>query len=848
MFRTRLAQDNWKSKYQYGDESPLETFQRVAQHVASVEEDPAKWEESFLRTLVKFDPLDNPVGLKATFGGRITANAGTHFHGVTLMNCFINGPVADATILYHRRIPGTNVEIPVLIQTQGTPDNLSNIMLSLLEQAETLKSEGGYGMNFGFIRPRGSVIEGVGIKHPGVVHYLDIWDTVADVIVMGDNDGYRDTLTNYLVDEGSAPTKLKKMARKGAQMAVLPVWHPDIEEYVRAKQEPGRLTKFNTSVLMDDAFLRAVQQDGLYNLHFNGAVVKRVKARDLYDLIMHSTYNRAEPGVLFYDNMQRNNPLAYLGPVDATNPCGEIPGNPATSTVCLLGSLNLTQYVTKKRGFDWETYQEDICTFTRMMDNINDLSFMSLPQYRWAMQSIRQFGMGNNGLGSALYMRGIPYNSPKALQFTEAVSWLKEEMTWKSSALLAQEKGTFPAYSEQFLETEWFTDYTTISEETKELIRQHGVRNGKTTTNPPLGNSSVICDNVSNGIEPVFAHSYTRTYVVPSWPDGLTRENVKTTLTETKAGDATVWKGTYQGTDYLYEPHNRGLCATEVVEDYGYRWVKEHFPDDFGDGKAPDYMVTTADLTIWDHLNIQEIVQRHCNQSISKTANLPPDYPFDDFKDLYLEAWKRGLVGFTTYREGSMEAVLAQVGEAKFSRGPGIISRDIKLPEKFLNGPTQIIRREGQKFYFHFSYLPEDTQQIFPVALWIETNHEGTIRQANAAVDTLLCLLKDTGVDEGLIRDHQTKLSNNPPHMRLGKMISMALRHNIPIPNIVASLDRVPEVYVTDLLFATKKFLAAQIEDGTPVQGISCAACSGGQVVFESGCTKCLDCGASNCG
>lgn len=195
-----------------------------------------------------------------------------------------------------------------------------------------------------------------------------------------------------------------------------------------------------------------------------------------------------------------------------------------------------------------------------------------------------------------------------------------------------------------------------------------------------------------------------------------------------------------------------------------------------------------------------------------------------------------------------MEAVLAQVGEAKFSRGPGIISRDIKLPEKFLNGPTQIIRREGQKFYFHFSYLPEDTQQIFPVALWIETNHEGTIRQANAAVDTLLCLLKDTGVDEGLIRDHQTKLSNNPPHMRLGKMISMALRHNIPIPNIVASLDRVPEVYVTDLLFATKKFLAAQIEDGTPVQGISCAACSGGQVVFESGCTKCLDCGASNCG
>lgn len=849
MFKTTLAEQNWAAKYQYENETPLGTQERLACAVASVEPDRQEyWFHQFLNTLVKFDADGNPVGLKATFGGRITANAGTEYAGTTLHNCFISGAVSNARITYERQVPNTDVTIPITIQTQDSPDSLGNIMLTLLEQAETLKSEGGYGINFGFIRPRGTPIKGVGIKHPGVVHYMQIWDTVADVIVMGDNDGYSDSIKNYREDvEPVAPVKLKKQSRKGAQMAVLPIWHPDVEEFVRAKQTPGMLTKFNMSVLVDDAFMHAVRDDAMYDLHFNGQVYKTVKASELYDLIMRSTYNRAEPGILFYDSMQRNNPISYLGELNATNPCGEIGGQADMSTVCLLGSLNLTQYVNLDRTFDWNTYEHDVRVFARMLDNINDLSVLPLGQYQWATQNIRQYGMGVNGLGSALYMLGLRYGSPEGNAFVEEVTRLKEELTWATSAYLAQEKGPFPLYDERFLETAWFTEYTTISDDTKTLIKRYGVRNAKTTTNPPLGNSSVICDMVSNGIEPVFMHEYLRTYITDQWPDGLNKENVRELLSETQAGDATVWQGEYAGKTYYYEPHNRGLCIIEPVRDYGYQWALDHAPESLTDDESGIY-ATTNDLSIWDHVAVQEIVQRHCNQSVSKTANLPNDYDYGDFKALYFEAWRRGLNGFTTYRDGSMEAVLSKVEEGKASDEPRVILADVKLPETFVNGPMRVVKREGQKFYLHFSYLPDDAAQIFPVALWITTNNTGDVRQANMAVRELVRLLEDFGIDADLIERQRDKIAGNPGYMRVSKLVSMCLRHNLPIPNIITALDKVSEVYVTDLLFAVKKFLAEHVRDGTLMQGVTCDDCGGTEVIFESGCTRCISCGSAKCG
>jgi ribonucleoside-diphosphate reductase alpha chain len=853
LLQTRLAQETWESKYRYGDETPLQTFERIAREVASVEREPDKWFPIFLETLVRFNQERQPTGLKSTFGGRITANAGTHYAGTTLMNCFVTGPVSDAEINYERWAISdrSSVRIPINITTEHTPDNLGNIMLTLLEAAETLKSEGGYGINFGFIRPRGSVIKGVGIKHPGVVKYMTMWDTMADVIVMGDNDGYRDTLQNLLQTDAETAQqvgdKVKKMARKGAMMGVLPVWHPDIEEFVRAKQTPGMLTKFNLSVLVDDLFMDCVINDDVYDLQFNGVRYKQVKARDLYDLIMTSTYNRAEPGILFYDTMNRGNPLSYLGEVNATNPCGEVPGNPATTTVCLLGSINLTQYVKEDRSFDWDLYEHDVRVFARMLDNINDLATFSLPQYQWAAENIRQYGMGLNGLGSALYMMGLRYDSTDALDFTERAQVAKENWTWQESAKLAAEKGPFPMFSQRFFETEWYKN-APLWEETRGLMEMYGVRNGKTTTNPPLGNTSVLCDNVSNGIEPVFQHRYLRTYIVPQWPDGLTRDNVKQILDEEQQGGATVWRGEYSGTFYHYEPHNRGLCVVEGVEDYGIAWIREHPDLGYEELINADYLVTTADLTVDDHIEIQAAIQRGCNQSVSKTINVPNDYPFDEFKKLYIDGWKAGLIGLTTYREGSMESVLSRVEEAKFTRGTEIIKRDLKLPETFINGPMRVIKKEGSKFYLHFSYLPEDSEQIFPVAMWVTTNQSGEIRQANGAVKVLIELLRRFDIDEDLIDAQVTKLFGNPGYMRVSKMVSMCLRHNIPLPNIVAALDQVPEVYVTDLLFAIKKFLSEHISDGTLVQGVVCKACGSENVVFQSGCVQCRDCGSAECG
>jgi ribonucleoside-diphosphate reductase alpha chain len=867
MFKTKLALDNWGSKYAYRGETPIETFSRAAQALASVEKPEVRdyWQNQFLEVLVNFNENGDPEGLNSTLGGRITANIGTDFAATTLMNCFINGPVRNAKIIYTREIPGTDKVIDNTMSTQGTPDSLGNIMLTLLEQAETLKSEGGYGINFSFIRPRGSVIEGVGIEHPGVIKYMEIWDKVSDVIVMGNNDGYKDTLKNYLKDiSKKGREKLKKMARKGAMMGCLNIWHPDIEEFIRAKQQPGKLTKFNISVLVDDKFMNAVNDDEMYDLHFNGVVFKTVRARDLYDLIMQSTYNRAEPGVLFYNSMQRNNPLDYLGEIDCTNPCGEIGGNPVTSTVCLLGSLNLTMYVCRKtRKFLWEKFKRHVAIFARMLDNVNDLSEAALPQYRWAIENIRQYGMGINGLGSALYMMGVRYGSPEAVKLTDEINWWKEEICWRTSAELAVEKGPFPAYNEKFLETYWFTKFTRISDETKALIRKNGVRNGKTTTNPPLGNSSVICDMVSNGIEPVFMHEYKRTYIVDKWPDGLTRENVVQKLTEIKQGDATVWQGNYQGVEYHYEPHNRGLCVIEIVRDYGYQWVMDNFPQDIEGAKgqvfAPedgpfienknDYLVTTEGLSVYEHVQMQAVVQQNINQSVSKTANIPAEYPFEDFKQLYMHAWEMGLNGFTTYRDGSMEAVLSKIDKKEDENEIHVIRKDIKLPEEFVNGPTRVIKREGRKFYIHFSYLNEDSEQRHPCVMWIDTNSEGgDLVAVKHAIKKLVDLLRYFEIEEHLIERQLEKIKGDPSYKQLGKIVSMGLRHNLPIVNTVVQLENLEGDYISSLLTAVRKFLSSHVKDGTRIAGKNCTACSGSNLKFESGCSACNDCGASNCG
>lgn len=1200
-FKTSLAYENWKKKYQFGDETPIKTFKRIAKSLASVEKNPEEWEEKFLHTLVKFDEEGNPIGLKCTPGGRTTANAGTTYDKATLMNCFINGPVRNAEIKYVRRSEDGLIENTINMNTPDTPDDLVNIFLTIMEQAKTLASEGGYGINFEFIRPRGSLIKGTGIRHPGIVSYMDIWDAVSECIVKGDNDGYSDNLKNYLTKKEFDEVKsiVKKQTRKGAMLGALPVWHPDIEEFIRAKQEPGRLTKFNISVLIDDAFMKAVENDEMYDLHFDGKVYKRVNAKHLYDLIMKSTYNRAEPGVLFYDNMRRNNPIQYLENCNCTNPCvaegtlvstknglkkvetikvgdeiqttlgfgkvkniemheneeiyrvyfsdgfyqdvtkghifytqkssnesrkkwnnnirlkdieeneyyvkkekykfstynnifdrddglllglyfgdgcfsnysnfnisvnskednnyikelyerkgfklridesggncqryyatndihnqikfifkkldinpndksdfniekiintnknflsglidglissdgdinnksryplvrfkninnklhellyhcmlvvgadykkylsgkkgeksiiygreierkndiyigiitndsiynmyeyigflshpnknneikniikfttlngckwkskivkiekigngkvydlfesnaddwntcgyvsrgcGEIPGNPYLTTVCLLGSVNLTQYVfIDGRGnpkFDFDQYKNDVEVFSRMLDNVNDLTDLPLPAYEWAVKNNRQFGMGLNGVGSTLMMLKIRYGSEESIKFVEELVRLKENITWQTSAKLAAEKGTFPLYDkEKFTNTDYFKS-DRLSKKTKKMIMEHGVRNAKTTTNPPLGNTSVICNNVSNGIEPVYDLEIERK-VICDWPEGLNSSNVKKILKEEKEKDFVYWKGEFNGQNYYYEPHNRGLCEIHIMRDYGYQWLLENFSD-----IDKEYIVTTKNLEIEDHINIQEVVQFYCNQSVSKTCNIPKNYSFTKFKNLYLEAWKKGLIGFTTYREGSMESVLSTIENAEEKRE--IIKKDIKLPEVFINGPTTTIKREGMKFYINFSYLPDDKEMKYPVAFWIHTNAKKETVACNRACKSLAKLALGVGINQKIIDGTWDKCLGDYPHNRLARMISLCMRHNIPREDILVALTGIEGDNISTLLTAVRKFIGETIDDGKEIVGLTCPECQS-TLIMESGCFICKNCGHSHC-
>ena len=1241
MFKTTLAYETWKSKYRYDNETPIETFQRVAKALASVEKKPEDWYDKFLKTMVRFNSDGKPVGLKCTAGGRITANIGTSFKKATLINCFIGSPVDSAKIEYIKKTDNGLVQFPVTYETDANPDDLINIFLTIMEQAKTLASEGGYGINFDFIRPRGSLIKGTGIKHPGVVAYMKIWDAVSECIVQGDTDGYIDKIRNYLKSEDKTQAVIaavKDSIRKGAMLAALSVSHPDAEEFIRAKQSSGVLTKFNISIVLDDKFMQAVEDDGLYDQSFNGKVIKRIKARELYDLIMQSTYNRSEPGVLFSDNMMKNNPIAYLGKLSCVNPCfsgdtflftdvgcqtfdyyanwysnpvnilqdnrvsfignsekedwaidlkksgyhynkassvfktqqdaktlkvefiggtdltltpdhhlmtsrgpvqakdlkkndsvlfclpespkdfirsplddaafllgmvdsdggvieetdkyivyidlygkkldmkkavlskieklyklygaeisldqqrdisscyitedkkrdkvrigssflyrlfikhfnwcgkkqipvnfslysrkyalainylsgffvcdghsnfskgcdsirinqsdrpflkkmqsllwslgidsglylrrkaqwkkmpdgkgglkeyfceenfeliitksfftkfinlfdlikffkfddiksrltniprdisslkkvtkiteaeiqdvyclkedidrtlvangvvarrcGEIPGLSSITTVCLLGSPNLTQYVKIGVGgepyFDFDEYSEDVSVFMRMLDNVNDLTYSPLPSYQWVIENLRQVGMGINGLGSTLMMLKIAYDSPEAIEFTKRVSEIKENLTWQTSALLAKERGPFSAYDKElFVSTEYFNS-DRINDETKNLIRKYGVRNAKTTTCPPLGNSSIIADITSNGVEPVFLLEYERKVICKVWPEDLTADNVKDLFKRHKEKDYEYWSGSYKGKKYYYEPHNRGLCEINTVRDFGYQWLLDNYPNE--DHSA--YLKTSMDIAIDDHLAVQKMVQYYNNQSVSKTCNLPNEYPFEDFKSLYIKAWKSGLNGFTTYRDGSMESVLSEINKGEKR---DIIVRDIQLPDVFINGETHIIKREGKKFYLHFSYLPEDSNKEFPIVIWIHTNAKykaDELKVCNKAARNLSKLALERGIDRAIVAETVDKANDDYPHNRLGRMVSLCLRHNIPREDILVSLMGIDGDNISTLLTAVRKFLSKTLPDGTKLKGLKCPEC-GEPLIMDGGCQRCPSCPWSACG
>ncbi|MBT6406042.1 MAG: adenosylcobalamin-dependent ribonucleoside-diphosphate reductase, partial [Rhodospirillaceae bacterium] len=413
-------------------------------------------------------------------------------------------------------------------------------------------------------------------------------------------------LTFMDVWDAMCRTIMSAGSRRGAMMGVMRCDHPDIESFIEVKQEAGRLRMFNLSVLVTDDFMQAVKEDAPWDLTFNDTTYKTLQARELWDKIMRATYAYAEPGVIFIDRINRLNPLNYCETIHATNPCGEQPLPPYGA--CLLGSVNLARLIespfTTEAHLDQEALAELVATAVRMMDNVIDISNFPLPEQRHEAESKRRIGLGVTGLADALIMCGARYGGADAVALTREWMAVIRRASYLASVDLAAEKGAFPLYdAEKYLATDAIGG---LDEDIRDAISKHGIRNALLTSVAPTGTISLFADNVSSGLEPVFSFKYTRNVLME---DGTRR--------------------------------------SEDVSDYAWRLFKRLYGPD---AALPDAFVDAQGLTPNDHLVMQSAVQDYIDSSISKTINCPESITFDDFKDIYMQAYDLGCKGCTTYR------------------------------------------------------------------------------------------------------------------------------------------------------------------------------------------------------
>ena len=570
---TDISRHVWETKYRYADRSGGEhaiadTWRRIAHALAAVEpSDAIVWADRFFDILRDFKFLP---------GGRIHAGAGTA-RNVTLFNCFVMGTIEDS-------IPG--------------------IFRSLQESAVTMQQGGGIGLDFSTLRPRGTRARGAASIASGPVSFMEVWDAMCGTI-------------------------LSTGARRGAMMATLRCDHPDIEEFVVAKQQAGRLRRFNLSVQVTDAFMAAVRHDAEWPLVFPAAafagggetvarewpgvdgpapcrITRRIRARALWDLILRATYDCAEPGVLFIDRINRLNNLAYRERISATNPCGEIPLPPYGA--CDLGSLNLTRFVlapfTPQARIDREGLAVAARVAVRLLDNVIDASRFPLPQQAEQARGSRRIGLGVTGLADALVMLGLHYGSRDALTAASDVMRLICHAAYRASVALAQEKTGFPFFeTSKYLQGEFIR---TLPDDIQTGIATSGIRNSHLIAIAPTGTISLLAGNVSSGLEPIFAASYVRKVLAE---DGTPRE--------------------FALTDYALE----------------------HWRDQTGARSAlPEGFVTASQLPASAHLEMQAALQPFVDNSISKTINVPADCPLAEFRRIYDLAYDMKLKGCTTFR------------------------------------------------------------------------------------------------------------------------------------------------------------------------------------------------------
>jgi len=487
--------------------------------------------------------------------GRVQSDIGSP-RRTTAFNCFVSGTIDDS---------------------------MDSIMDTAAKAAQTMRLGGGIGYDFSTIRPRGDLIVSLDSKSSGPVSFMQIYDAVCKTVSSAGN-------------------------RRGAQMGVLRVDHPDIEEFVEAKADNDSLTQFNISVGVTDEFMEAVVEDGDFELKFQGRVWKRVNARNLWEKIMRATWDWAEPGILFLDRINERNNLHYCERIAATNPCGEQPLPP--NGACLLGSFNLARYIVARDGqfnFDWKLYKSDIPIVHRAMDNVIDRTTYPLDSQEREAKSKRRMGLGVTGVANAGEALGFPYGSPEfIIWFRKILKVLMVEL-YRASSLLAKEKGQFPDYDKRGFKDSY--TYSILPKDIKALIDANGLRNSHLTSIAPTGTISLCANNISSGIEPPFALVTDRTVNLPEGP------------------------------------------VIMRVKDYGLH--------KFGvKGKTAD------ECTVNEHLDVLIEASKWVDSAVSKTLNVGDDVTWEEFKDIYMKAWKGGCKGCTTFRAaGKRFGILQKVEE-----------------------------------------------------------------------------------------------------------------------------------------------------------------------------------------
>ncbi|WP_221938772.1 adenosylcobalamin-dependent ribonucleoside-diphosphate reductase [Mycobacterium sp. KBS0706] len=745
-----IATQIWDMKYRLKqpDGTPVDStvedsWRRVATAVAAAESDPGLWTERFLGILRDHRYLP---------AGRILAGAGTG-RDVTLFNCFVMGTV---------------------------PDSMSGIFAHLREAALTLQQGGGIGYDFSTIRPKGAPVAGVGADASGPLSFMDVWDAMCRTIMSA----------------GS---------RRGAMMATLRCDHPDVVDFIEAKRTPGRLRMFNLSVLVTDPFMQAVADDAPWDLVFGGRVFRTLPARELWDRIMRSTYDSAEPGVIFIDRINARNNLQYCEQIQSTNPCGEQPLPPYGA--CLLGSVNLAKLVvdpfTPDARFDHAALAEIVPVAIRLMDNVVDVSRFPLQEQQAEAWAKRRIGLGVTGLADAFLMLGVRYGSPESAALTE--EWLEaiKRHSYRASAGIAAEKGPFPLFDrDAFLAAPGVAE---LPQEVCDLIARHGIRNALLTSIAPTGTISLFAGNVASGIEPVFAWTHTRNVLLP---DGSRR--------------------------------------AETVENHAYRLFREIHG---AEAPLPDYFVDAQTLQPSDHLAIQAAAQKHIDSSISKTINCPEDLSFDAFKDVYAQAYALGCKGCTTYRPNPITgAVLeAKPAEKRAADAPGL-SVPAARPE-VLPGETYKLRwpDSDHAIYVTLNDTVIDGQRR-PFEIFINSKNMEHYAWTVALTRMISAVFRRGGDVAFVVEELKAVFDPRGGQWMGGRYVPSLLaaigetieRHMVATGFLAKPEGIVPEVAV--------EVTAEPV--GHPVRppGRSCPKCGHPTLIRQEGCDTCLNCGYSRCG